>query len=264
MPQSDVSSLEKVFGAASMNNHENVHLWVDGASQIMPRLNELLDHQQYLFRILHMETFNNPEQDVLGKILEHNRSDKSTTHNYNILYSYILNILGKDKPLNILEVGMGTNNPNLVSSMGSEGRPGASLYSFRDYLPNAIIYGSDIDRDILFQEHRIKTAFVDQMKPETFRQMSHDFDNVKFDLIIDDGLHSIGANINTLLYALNQVNDDGWVVIEDIHGESNWRVIDSILKNDPKYDVFMVKSGNGYYYHNDAYMYVIHKLPVSK
>ena len=45
---------------------------------------------------------------------------------------------------------MGTNNPNLVSTMGSSGRPGASLYAFKEYLPNAIIYGADIDKDILF------------------------------------------------------------------------------------------------------------------
>ena len=51
-----------------------------------------------------------------------------------------------DENINILEIGLGTNNPILVSTMGSNGRPGASLYSFREYLPKSNIYGADVDK----------------------------------------------------------------------------------------------------------------------
>jgi hypothetical protein len=260
MPHNEVQPLKNVFGAASMNDHTHSHLWVDGAAQFIPRINDLLAHQKYLFRVLHMDSFQNPEQDKLGHILMNNRSDKSTTHNYNILYSYIFSDLGKDRNLNVLEVGMGTNNPDLVSSMGSEGRPGASLYSFAEYLPNAAIYGADIDKNILFQSDRIKTYFVDQMNPQTFCDLGSRIGNVKFDLIIDDGLHSIGANINTLLFALDSIADNGWIVIEDIGLPDNWRAIDFVLKHDPRYDAFMLKSGNGYQYENSSHMYVVHKV----
>ena len=260
MPESDVAPLRDIFGAGSMNNHVNTQLWVQGAAQFIPRMNALLAHTQSLFKIVDMSTFTNPAQDVLGSILMENKSDKSTTHNYNILYSYILGTLGRKNPLNLLEVGMGTNNPDLVSSMGADGRPGASLYSFRDYLPNAQIHGADVDRDILFQADRIKTSYVDQMNLQTFKDMNVTFGNVKFDLIIDDGLHSIGANVNTLLYALDQVADGGWIVIEDIHIPDNWRTIDCILGKDKRYETFMVKAGNGYHYQSTSFMYVVHKL----
>ena len=259
MPQNEVQPLHSIFGAASMNDHTHSHLWVDGAAQFIPRLNDLLAHQDHLFQILHMDTFHNPQQDVLGKILEHHPSDKSTTHNYNILYSYILGPK-RDQELNVLEVGLGTNNPDLVSSMGSEGTPGASLYSFRDYLPSSKVYGADIDRDILFQSERISTAYVDQMNPVSFVEMFNSFGNPKFDLIIDDGLHSIGANLNTLVYTLNHLKKDGWLVIEDIHLPDNWRAIDFIVRQDPRYESFMVKAGNGYYYQNQSYMYVVHRI----
>jgi hypothetical protein len=61
------------------------------------------------------------------------------------------------------ECGLGTNNPNLLSSMGSMGKPGASLRVWRDYFLNAIIYGADIDKDILFAEEKIKTFYIDQL-----------------------------------------------------------------------------------------------------
>jgi hypothetical protein len=63
----------------------------------------------------------------------------------------------------IFECGLGTNNPNLASNMTDTGMPGASLRVWRDYFRNAKIYGGDIDKEILFEEDRIKTFYVDQL-----------------------------------------------------------------------------------------------------
>lgn len=258
----DISSLQYNFGAASMNDAENSHLWVEGATQFIPSLNKLLEKANQDMPIINVNTFDNDDMYVLGDILMNHQSDKSTTHNYNILYSHILTLLGKNEKLNLLEIGLGTNNPNIVSSMGTEGRPGASIYAFREYLPNAQIYGADVDKDILFQDERIKTAFVDQMKPETFQTMLESFGDIpKFDFIIDDGLHSIAANFNTLLFALDNLKNGGWFVVEDI-GETmvdNWRVIDNILKKMDLYETMMVKTTGGYYYQNTSFVYVVHK-----
>lgn len=70
----------------------------------------------------------------------------------------------------VFECGLGTNNPNLPSSMGILGKPGASLRVWRDYFPNAQIYGADIDKEILFTEERIKTYFINQLIPESIKQ----------------------------------------------------------------------------------------------
>jgi len=241
-----------LFSANSANDELNKDLWLIGASLFIPQINKLLEYTSYEFNILDIENFNNENVTNLGNILANNQSDKSTCHNYHIMYSFIFNKLSAN--INILEIGLGTNNPNLVSTMHSWGRPGASLYAFREYLPNANIYGADIDKDILFESDRIKTCYVDQLDSTSFENISNNFGNIKYDLIIDDGLHSIGANFNTLLFALNSVNDNGWIVIEDIRIIENWKSIDFILNSTNKYKTYIIKTSGS------AYLYVINKL----
>lgn len=235
-----------LFSAGSANDDNNKHLWVSGAALFIPQLNSLLEYTNYNFNIIDIEKFNNDNSVILGNVLETNKSDKSTIHNYHILYSFIFNQLGEN--INILEIGMGTNNPDLVSSMGMYGTPGASLYAFREYLPKANIYGGDIDTNILFESERIKTSYVDQLNIETFKDLSNNFGNIKYDLIIDDGLHSIGANLNTLLFALENVNKNGWIVIEDIHLINNWKSIDYILGSLVKFKTYVISAKGGCLY----------------
>jgi len=243
-----------LFSAGSANDESHKHLWTKGASLFIPQINQLLEHTNYHLEVVDIDSdkFKN-DSEYLGRILANNKSDKSTSHNYHILYSYIFNKLGIQSKLNILEIGLGTNNPHLVSSMGSWGRPGASLYAFKEYLQNANIYGCDIDRDILFESERIKTCYVDQLDMNTFNQVPNNFGNIKYDLIIDDGLHSISANFNTLLFALNNLNENGWIVIEDIHIIDNWKSIDFILRTTLKYKTYLIKAKGGY-------LYVLNKL----
>ena len=77
-------------------------------------------------------------------------SDKARYHDYHLLYGSLLSEPASVTAL--LEIGLGTNNPRLISNMGKRGRPGSSLRAFRDFLPTARIYGADIDRQILFEE----------------------------------------------------------------------------------------------------------------
>ena len=118
---------------------------------------------------------------------------------------------GKTK---IVEIGIGSNNPRVASNMGVFGTPGASLRAFRDFLPGAQLVGGDIDRTILFEEPGITTHFVDQLDTNSLR---HFFSEAGlFDLFIEDGLHELDANLNTLCTALEFVKEGAWIVIEDI------------------------------------------------
>lgn len=74
---------------------------------------------------------------------------------------------------------------------------------------------ADVDQRILFEEERIQTHFVDQTKPDTLNALKSWLPG-PLDLIIDDGLHAPNANLNTLLFALQQVKPGGWIVIEGI------------------------------------------------
>lgn len=175
-------------------------------------------------------------------------SDKSTIHDYYRVYSDVLSVLRTNRDLKLLEIGLGTNNSNLVSSMGANGMPGASVRAFRDALPNSLIYGADIDGSILFEEERIRTAWVDQMDSASYEKMlvELDLEQDRFDLIIDDGLHAVTANINSLVFALKYLNDGGFFVAEDIPERTLrawWPVINIVSTN---HGVLLVKCKSAY------------------
>lgn len=150
----------------------------------------------------------------LGALFEFHGSDKSTRHNYHLIYGQLSNHLG-DYPFNIFEIGIGTNDPALPSSMGVAGTPGASLRAFRDWAPKAQIYGGDIDASILFQEDRITTFEFDQRLDWNIQSgalVLPDWIN----LIVDDGLHEPEANFNTIRWGLKRLHPMGMLVVEDV------------------------------------------------
>ena len=147
------------------------------------------------------EFFNTTDLNIrtpLCEIMSKFGSDKGndTHHNYTRLYNYIFSAY-REKPINLFEVGLGTNNLNVQSNMGLEGKPGASLYGWREYFFNANIYGADIDKNILFDSKNIKTFFIDQLNTETIKVLfDQTLKDIEFDIIIDDGLHTFEANSN--------------------------------------------------------------------
>ena len=105
------------------------------------------------------------DSDKIKKLFDYYGSDKSTVHNYHLIYSSIFS--NKNKVKKILEIGLGTGNLNIVSNMGSNARPGASLKAFKDFFKYAQIYGADIDKKILFKENRISDLNSTSCKNET-------------------------------------------------------------------------------------------------
>jgi len=100
--------------------------------------------------------------------------------------------------------------------MGSKGKPGASLRVWRDYFPNALVYGADIDREILFNENRIKTFFIDQLNPELIKNF-WDLANIgNLDLIIEDGLHTFEAGVTLFSHSIDKLSESGIYIIEDV------------------------------------------------
>ena len=133
------------------------------------------------------------------------------THFYASRFGHCRNLIQ-----NVFECGLGTNNPEITSSMGVNGQPGASLRVWRDYFPSANIYGADIDKDILFEEQRIKTYYVDQLNQSSINALWDSLNNTQFDLFIDDGLHTFDAAISLFTNSFHKVAANGIYVIEDI------------------------------------------------
>ena len=155
----------------------------------------------------------------LKKLMDLYGSDKggrNNHHNYAQYYSEIFSNK-KDKIQNFLEIGLGSNNPEVPSNMGLDGKPLASLRAWRDYFKNANIYGADIDKNILKNEERIKTFFVDQTDPTTIKEMFRDIGISKFDIILEDGLHEYNANICFFENAIDFLASDGVYIIEDVY-----------------------------------------------
>ena len=144
------------------------------------------------------------------------KGGKNNDHNYSEYYSEIF-FYKKKKIKNFLEIGLGTNNTNLPSNMGSEGKPLASLRAWREYFVNANIYGADIDKNILKDEERIKTFYVDQTNPETISALFKQIGLDTFDIILEDGLHEFNANICFFENAIDYLDDNGVYIIEDIY-----------------------------------------------
>jgi hypothetical protein len=144
-------------------------------------------------------------------------SDKSTWHNYTKIYSEIFkNFINKN--INIFELGLGTNNLDIPSNMGLNGKPGASLRAWNEFFKNANVYGGDIDKRILFNENNIKTYYVDQYSISDIKNLwnNDDLKNIEFDIIIDDGIHESNGTFIFLKNSFYKVKKNGYFIIEDI------------------------------------------------
>jgi hypothetical protein len=180
--------------------------------------------------------------DRLKELFDKYGSDKATVHNYHLIYATILR---RPKEIRaVLEIGLGTNDVTVTSHMGEQGKPGASIRAFRDFLPNAQIYGADIDRKILFEDERIKTYFVDQTELSSFDALASAIPG-ELDLMIDDGLHAPNANIAALAFGLTRIKVGGWVVIEDIRTEARpvWQAVGTLLPERFESYLFATKAG---------------------
>jgi len=153
------------------------------------------------------------------------------SHTYADYYSQLFSHC-RNNITTVFECGLGTNNPELLSSMGIHGKPGASLRVWRDYFPNAIIYGADIDKDVLFEEERIKTFYMDQLNPKSIKDYWEMVGEDNFDFMLDDGLHTFEAGSSLFNNSIGKLSKLGTYVIEDVLFEDLCRYKD-FFRNSP-------------------------------
>ena len=125
--------------------------------------------------------------------------------------------------------------------MSNKGNPGASLYAFSDAYPNSKIIGCDVDKRVLFDEKNIVTYFLDQNDFKTYEILSIYKNNI--DYLIDDCLHSQSANLNTLLFSLENLSKGGILFIEDIpeYALNVWQVVSNSISSDFKFEMIKCK-----------------------
>ena len=166
------------------------------------------------------------KENLLAELFDKYGSDKGSNkpfnpnqpwapHNYSDLYfDWFFDKRNTIK--SVLEIGIGSNNPNIKGSFIPEGIPGASLREWKEFCPNATIYGADIDSDSLVNEPRIISAVMDQTKKNSIENYFKDFNEIEFDIIIDDGLHEFSAGLTTFKNIFPYLKKDSIYIIEDV------------------------------------------------
>ena len=164
--------------------------------------------------------FNIYESTDLCSIMRKHCSDKghpninNAWHNYTLYYTQRFKNI---KPKRIFELGLGSNNPNIPSNMGPAGVPGASLFGWSEYYPDAKVYGADIDYECLFSTEKIKTFYCDQTKPSSIKHLWAQYELLEgFDIIIDDGCHTFDGIVTFFENSIHKLNPGGYYCIEDI------------------------------------------------
>lgn len=177
-------------------------------------------------------------------------SDKcpNLKHTYTPLYYNLFKNIRFDIR-KVLEIGIGSS-----SEMAWLNCPwyttGASLRMWRDFFPNAQIYGMDILPEAIFSDERITTFCYDQSKPEQLKELISKIGN-DLDIVIDDGSHLLEHQVLTTKTLLPLLPKSVMYFIEDVgrkeivdqlsEYETSYMRASKIVRNDDR--ILVVKNG---------------------
>lgn len=132
---------------------------------------------------------------------------------------------------------------------------GGSILLFRDYFENATITGVDINRcEAIENRERVKSIVSDAYSKEFVNQLQDNF----YDLIIDDGPHTLPSMMFFAEHYTPKLKDDGILIIEDIPSHDWLRYIASKFpENTHKY--LRVYDGRKQYSRDDELLIFLDK-----
>ena len=107
----------------------------------------------------------------------------------------------KNEPIRIFEIGIAD---------------GGSLAMWQEYFPRASIYGIDINEASRFENDRVKTCIADQANRGQLKKCMDRFGG-QYDLLIDDGGHSMEQQQVSFGFLFPYVRPGGFYSIEDLH-----------------------------------------------
>jgi hypothetical protein len=123
-------------------------------------------------------------------------------HNYTYFYDKLFKAY-KNQHIKIFEMGPGSWN--------------GSLLGWKEYFPNSSIFSADFDKSYLYCDERIKSYYVDQENSDSINDMLKNLENMKLDIIIDDGPHTYSSNILFYKNSINKLKKRGLYIIEDVN-----------------------------------------------
>jgi len=150
-------------------------------------------------------------------LIDNTRTDKNTVHTYIEIYQNLFQSK-KETAKNVLEIGI---------------LMGGSIKLWDDYFTNAQVYGLDLlPYDRVWNEIKNKESITLHTSTDAYKKefVESTLASKKFDILIDDGPHTLESmkvflNIYSPLLA-----EDGILVIEDIQ---SWYWIDVLKESTP-------------------------------
>jgi len=143
---------------------------------------------------------------VLDTLFNKHGCDKSSKHNYHLVYEKDFSCM-RDEPINILELGVFR---------------GDSIKAWLEYFPKAQIYGLDIfvrespeDIEVLNDE-RVHWIRGDSLSEDIANKIQEEWNDVTFDIIIDDGKHTPDANRLSFKHLNKFLSKSGAYYVEDV------------------------------------------------
>lgn len=156
----------------------------------------------------------------LEEIVDNLTTDKNTTHSYLPLYQNLL-ISKKETAKNVLEVGI---------------YQGGSIKLWSDFFTNATVYGldimniNDVCECIKNNEKIILFTSTDAYNNDFF-VTNFLMKNIKCDLMLDDGPHTLESMKEFIKLYSQIMTDDGILIIEDVQ---SWDWIDILTNEVPE------------------------------
>ena len=190
----------------------------------------------------------------LAEIVDNARTDKNTVHTYLDLYQSLL-ISRKESAKHVLEIGIGDGSQGISN--------GGSIKLWHDFFLNATVHALDICSydfiwDGIKNNERIKIYNqTDAYNIESFKTNFLD-KNIKFNMVLDDGPHSLESMKQFIRLYSQILSDDGILILEDVQ-DINWIEIlkESVPENLKQYiEVYDLRHMKNRY---DDLVFVINK-----
>lgn len=146
-----------------------------------------------------------PPPPTLVELAKRHGTDKWGQHRYAQHYQRHLEHL-REQPINLLEIGVG--------GYTDPARGGESLRMWKEFFPNAQIFGLDLHDKSGLEEDRIRIFRADQSKADTLRAVAEQIG--RLDVVVDDGSHlspHVRTSFDTLFPLLH---NEGIYAIEDL------------------------------------------------
>jgi cephalosporin hydroxylase len=184
----------------------------------------------------------------LVELVDNSRTDKNTVHSYLPLYQQLL-IKKKDTAKNVLEIGI---------------YYGGSIKLWNDFFTNAKIYGLDIS-PIENVWNEIKNDNVELYNSnaydETFFNENFLDENIKFDVMVDDGPHTLLSMIKFIQLYSKLMTEDGILIIEDVQNFEWMEILSCVVPDELKkfIKIYDLRKNKGRY---DDLVFTIDKLNI--